>query len=256
MADLCRSCKEPLKSSARFCGRCGEPTLVSATPPPPVALEPHEAAAEQPANKACGPCVPSARGDRGSWAALLAFLLACCFGVFLVFRYNFEEKRRTLDHGASHSHSWSPGGSAYTETSKTFEAGREQSSRLFQLLKPKDVEVRVGLGDGNLSASGTAEDVSTVESIIRIIKRGANKFGGSKSDSPKGPFVEKSYNLAPDRAKDFEYALSLSDWSVNVKRRGGRVVVTACKEDQESIARFVKIIGGEGEGDSHHSKRR
>ncbi len=245
----CPTCRKPLRPAAKFCGRCGEPTL--STPPPVVILD--EEAGEE-STSVAPPTVPAKRSGGGTGLLIVIFLLS--MSTLMLFQFARLKSRGASNqwHSALQHLDHLPAVSP--EVRRAYDIGATRAALLYDLFKDKDISVRVGLRGDTLSAAGTQAEIEVIESIVGILER--ERRGPAKPRRPRSlhPFMERSYELGRDRARHFVDVLSLAGWSINLKRDGGRVIVTASEEDQRHIAALVEILRGRVAQSNHNHYRR
>lgn len=222
MPNECQHCRHQNPGRARFCGRCGQGLTAQSSE----SLNPLPGPRPRARSKRC--CGPS------------GFLFLLCLGAIGVCWIGKQGPHRSI--------SWSG------RSQQVLSLDPVKAKALFNLLSPDDVSVMVGpvqhrrfIGGGNVSVSGTSEEVRTVRQFAELLTRIADDpwfRDGELIDSPFAETPEHTYRLTRSRAKALAEMLSSEGAPVFVTRIGSRLSVIATPEDQRTIADVVRLLGG------------
>lgn len=231
MGQQCGNCRRDNVNWAQYCAHCGMQlsALETTAASPPQAISP-----------ASGDAAVPPRSSAGGILLTLAIIAMIGFGWLWVM---MPASRRhpipptavsTVPNEVHDPYGHHDVSGDHAIAQKTFQADDDIIDALFRLLSPQDVPIVVArLDDDRLSASGSPDDIASLDAFVRQLD--------SRDAAMRGRQLT-TYHLPPDQAKALEDALEKARSRITVRRDGSALHVRASQAMHKSIDDLLQHI--------------
>jgi hypothetical protein len=210
MSDTCNHCGGVNPSMARFCAHCG--LSVSGKPP-------------------------------GGFTSGIKGFFVVLFAIGLVFA-----AIGTLVCDDARSHQYVTVEVGPRNIDRAYDLADRKARAVYALLEPNDIRVIVSRrGNGRIGIQATAGEALAMDRFVELITRVSREPDGSQAMAQARAAwnSRRTYTLDSDHAEALYGILAWNDVPVLVSRNSSRrITVEATRNDQETIARIVHILGG------------